>query len=68
MDWKYYLEYSSANAPRADEALYVLLDDDEYEIEYEAGTLIVYTNMDPMVLEQGIYEESGAYAENYGEY
>ncbi len=38
----------------------------EYELDYEMGTLIIYTNVEPTYLEEDIYAETGRYAVNYG--
>lgn len=66
MRFPYFLEYSEANSARAEQALYDLYGDKSYDLDYEDGTLIVYTHMRPMDVEDDVYAISGVYAENYG--
>ena len=39
---------------------------EEYDIDYEMGTVIIYTNVEPTYLEEDIYAGTGHYAVNYG--
>lgn len=62
----FFLEYpesASVDVLRFMEMVYA---PNEYELDYEMGTLIIYTNVEPTYLEEDIYAETGRYAVNYG--
>lgn len=62
----YFLEYAESDSVDVQRLMELDYDPYDYTIDYEMGTLIIYTDMKPEVLEGYIYDEVGAYAINYG--
>lgn len=65
--WDFYLEYSESASVDVQRYMEMFYNAFEYELDYEMGTLIIYTNEEPTYLEEDIYAETGRYAVNYGE-
>ncbi len=67
MRFLYYLEYAEADEQRVMDFMSTVYDyPSEYEYDYEMGTLIIYTNVEPMSLEEDIFASTSLYAINYG--
>ena len=62
----YFLEYAESDSVDVQRLMEYDYDPYDYTIDYEGGTLITYTDMEPATLEGYIYDEVGAYAINYG--
>ena len=67
MRYDYFLEYG--NEGKHPKILdFLELDTDiDFEQEDEMGTLVSYTNEDPVDVESMGYDATGAYADNYGQ-
>ena len=63
----FYLEYSESASVDVQRFMEMVYAPFEYELDYEMGTLIIYTNVEPTYLEEDIYAETGRYAVTYGE-
>jgi hypothetical protein len=66
MNFSFFLEYEEGAARAVQAYMETYFPPDQYEIDYEMGTLIIYTNDNPSYLEEDIYQETGRYAVNYG--
>jgi hypothetical protein len=64
--FKFFLEYAESDSVDAHGFMEMVYAPNEYELDYEMGTLIIYTDMNPELLEDDIYSYTGAYAINYG--
>lgn len=65
--FNFFLEYSESASVDVQRFMEMVYAPNEYELDYEMGTLIIYTNVEPTYLEEDIYAETGRYAVNYGE-
>ena len=64
--FNFFLEYSESASVDVQRFMEMVYAPGEYELDYEMGTLIIYTNVEPTYLEEDIYAETGRYAVNYG--
>jgi len=64
--FKFFLEYKESESLAVEEFMADVYSFEEYDVDYEMGTLIIYTNVEPTYLEEDIYAGTGNYAVNYG--
>lgn len=67
MRYDYFLEYGNEGKHHKILDFLELDTDIDFEHEYEMGTLVIYTNEDPVEVESMVYDATGAYADNYGQ-